>query len=77
MDECNARRIHESCASEVRPKGRPRIRWLKRLNEALRARGLDVEQAKPCVGVTVSWRKLYRSSDDLFYKGVAPFMNGW
>ena len=62
MDEGRyVRKIHESSMPGVRPRGRPRKRWLDGVYEAIKARGQDVEQAKMCVGDRVSWRRMYRS----------------
>ena len=55
MDECRyVRKIHESNMPGVRPRGRPRKRWLDGVYEAIKARGQDVEQAKMCVGNRMS-----------------------
>ena len=52
-------RILESCVPGVRPRGRPRKRWMEGVNEAIRSRGHDIEQANLCVNDRVSWRSLY------------------
>lgn len=49
MDEGTyALKIHESSISQVRSRGRPRIRWVDRDNEETRPRGYDVEKTKMC-----------------------------
>ena len=45
-----ARKISESSMQGVRPRGRPRKRWVDGVYDAIKACGQDVEWAKMCVG---------------------------
>ena len=55
------RKVLESTVPGVRPRGRPRKGWVEGVNEAIRARGQDVEEAKVCVNDRVKWRRMYRN----------------
>ncbi len=57
-EECLVKKITRSDVRGVRPRGRPRIRWLDSVKRVLGVRGMSVEQGRLLVHDRNEWRAI-------------------